>query len=174
MVMYKSKQSTRAKWTVLRVSTFIRLAVPLYELTQTFLGGSMCGEITTQQQKCSKNTVVIRLLNEIMLKKWNHISISQKQLLKNLSKVSKVLYNRFSSKSVTVKTYSAEISPLTYLHEWLEASAGTIRARSLNIEDIKGTSDPRWYKGLGSPDSITLNGQINKDSCPFSPDKMKN
>ena len=75
---------------------------------------------------------------------------------------------------MTVKTYSAEISPLTYLHEWLEASAGTIRARSLNIEDIKGTSDPRWYKGLGSPDSIKLNGQINNERRPFSPDKMKN
>ena len=169
MVMYKSKQSTRAKWTVLRVSTFIRLAVPLYELTQTFLGGSMCGEITTQQQKCSKNTVVIRLLNEIMLKKWNHISISQKQLLKNLSKVSKVLYNRFSSKSVTVKTYSAEISPLTYLHEWLEASAGTIRARSLNIEDIKGTSDPRWYKGLGSPDLKISNKLFDKRGLSVEP-----
>ena len=109
----------------------------------------MCGGIITQQQKCLKNTVVIRLLNEIMLKKWNHISISQKQLSKNLSKVSRILH-KFC---VTVKTYSAEISPLTYLHDWLEASAGTIRARALNIEDIKGTSDPRWYKGQGSSDT---------------------
>ena len=53
---------------------------------------------------------------------------------------------------MTVKNYLAEISPLTYLQDWLEASAATIRARALNIEDIKATADPRWYKGLGSPD----------------------
>ena len=91
-----------------------------------------------------------------MFKKHSRHQIAERDYAQEVEPYLNITERRFETfkKSESKELFSlrwikilAEISPLTYLHDWLKASAGTIRARALNIEDIKATSDPRWYKG---------------------------
>lgn len=75
-----------------------------------------------------------------MFKKHSRHQVAERDYAQEVEPYLNITENAFE------KFKKTEISPLTYLQDWLEASAGTLRARALNIEDIKSTSDPRWYK----------------------------